>query len=418
MKDRIEGVVTAPASKSSTLRALICCAFAGIETRHLQQMSFCDDALHMCDILEKVGFQLRKKKNGKYEWQTYDELEINGSFIKDNYMFFCGESGFIARAMVSLGTIFSPEFELKGSDTLLDRNLGIIEFAKALGLEASSDKLPCKISGQITKEVVKIPEQTTSQLISGLLLTLPLLKHNTTVKLSKIVSKPYIDLTLRYLRFSGIKYDLADDYSQIEIAGGQEYKVERIVPESDWSSISFIIALGMMNGEILVDNIEDYKELPDRNIVKICQRAGADVRFMDDYGLFVRKGEFNGFEIDLNDNPDMAPVMVALASQAKTKSLLKNVSRITNKESNRLEAIKNMCDILSISYIHDNDDLIIHPSKIKGGIVKSYHDHRIAMAALILNSVSDEKIEVDNYQCINKSYPNFLRDLKKLNVKF
>jgi len=298
---------------------------------------------------------------------------------------------------------------------LLKRDLAIEEFAKKVGLLASSSFIPATIQGAIKPGNFSISENNSSQFLSGLLFLLPLLNEDSIINIESIVSKPYIDLTLSYLKRSGIQFDWISK-NELAIPGNQKYCVNNLTPESDWSSLSYLIVLGILAGDVIITDIIDSPDLPDRVILNLLNEIGGDYSFLDQKTLQVKKSQIKGFTFDLTSNPDLAPVLVALALSATSPSLLKGSHRLRNKESDRLLSIINMLKTLNVKYTYQDDVLTIIPRKIMGGVIRTYGDHRIAMTALILNSISENKITIDNYECINKSYPEFLPDLIKLGV--
>jgi len=407
------GKIKAPASKSSSLRALICCCLTkDINSMIIHNISKCSDVL--------VGIELICSLRGfTYRWSDDDLYMQSKSWdwkYKDSISLDAGESGFLARAFISIGTLFSKEVIISGRRTLMKRNLGIKEFVNKVELTASESILPVKIQGYIKVKEFLVTEKHSSQFLSGLLFTLPLMKEDSLLSIEELVSKPYIDLTLSYLERSGITFSWINR-KQLLLRGNQQYKVRELTPESDWSSISYIIALGIMKGDITITNIVDLLFMPDRIILNVLNEIGGDYAFSDANTLRVRRSVIKGFVFDLTSNPDLAPTLVVLAIVATTASSLTSCYRLRDKESDRLQSLIEMLSALKVTYSYSEDTLTIFPSEISGGLVKTYDDHRIAMSALILNVISKEKITIDNYECINKSYPNFLNELKILGVE-
>lgn len=406
------GTINAPASKSSSLRALLCACLTTSKSPIINNISQCDDVLAGIELVSALsGFGYAWEENKLiFKANNYSKRELESITLS------VGESGFLARTFVSIGSYFAQQVTINGSGTILKRELGIAEFADKVGLKANNSTLPVTVQGEIKAGHFVISEEKSSQFLSGLLFTLPLLKGDSSITIKKLVSRPYIDLTLSYLGRSGIKFTWLDAES-LSIPGKQEYKVSEITPESDWSSLSFIIALAIMQGDITIRNLCDSPNLPDRVILDLLAQVGGNFTFLDANTLNIKKSVIQGFSFDLTSNPDLAPVLVALAIIAVIPSKLFNCFRLRDKESDRLTALIEMCQVLQVKHTYAEDTLTIYPSEVRGGEVKTHNDHRIAMAALILNVVSKEKIRVDNYHCIDKSYPDFLNDLKVLGVE-
>lgn len=407
------GRILAPASKSSSLRALICCNLTVNNNSVLiHNCSKCNDVLAGLDLICSLG-------GFSYTWDNNSLLLISKGVkreYKESFIINVKESGFLARVFVSLGTYFSKEVIITGEATLNKRNLGIETFAKKIGLTASDSKLPVKIHGTISARELHIKEKSSSQFLSGLLFTLPLLKDDSLLILDQVVSKPYIELTLSYLERSGINFTRIDK-DKLLIQGNQSYDITELTPETDWSSLSYIIVLGLLAGDITITNIIDADFLPDRIILNVLDEIGANYSFPNPETLIVKKSQIKGYTFDLTGNPDLAPALVALAIGASSPSQLTNCYRLRDKESDRLFSIIEMLKTLKVEYSYSDDSLTIFPSKVSGGEVHAYDDHRIAMSALILNAISSDKITIDNYECIDKSYPGFLNDMNMLGVE-
>ena len=407
------GIINAPASKSSSLRALICCSLTeNIKTFIINNISFCDDVLTGVKLFSELrGLTANFEGNNLILTSNQNKIKTTDSITINT-----GESGFLARGMVSLGTWFSGNINLTGVGTLMKRELGIEEFAEKVGLYATKSTLPVTIRGNVKAGNFILKENNSSQFLSGLLFTLPLLPDDSLIIIDELVSKPYMFLTLSYLERLGINFSWIDN-QRLLIKGNQHYNVKDLTPESDWSSLSFIIALGVMKGNITITNIIDAHYLPDRTILNLLDEIGGLYSFIDSKTLTVKESKISGFSFDFTSNPDLAPVLVALSLSATSPSKFKNCYRLKNKESDRLHSLIEMLKVLNAKYIYQDDTLTVYPSEVSGGLVKTFDDHRIAMSALILNAVSSEMIRVDNYDCINKSYPDFLNDLKILGVK-
>ncbi len=402
------GRIDAPASKSSSLRAIICAILSNNKPVTINNVSLCDDVLSAITLFTSIGYKIDLSKN------TLRVISFTPNKCKELY---CGESGFLARIMVSLASLYSNEYTISGEKTLLSRNLDITPFCHALGYSSSSDYLPTTIKSKQLPDILDIDASQSSQLLSGLLFLLANLNQTRTINIHNLVSKPYLLLSLDYLHKAKIKYVFDEHEMKITIPGNQEYKVFELTPESDWSSMSYIIALGLLNGDIEINNIQDNKAAPDRVIVDILKEAGGNIELKAN-SIHVSSSKLNNINFDLTHNPDLAPILSALAISCKNQSVLTGCKRLFSKESNRLKSIIEMFKTLNVSYCLSDDDntLTIYPTIIEGGLVETFNDHRIAMSALVLNSISKNKIDINNYQCINKSFPEFIDIYNRLGL--
>jgi 3-phosphoshikimate 1-carboxyvinyltransferase len=139
---------------------------------------------------------------------------------------------------------------------------------------------------------------------------------------------------------------------------------------------------------------------------------------MEAKGIRLNAQEMTAFDFDATDCPDLFPPLVALASFCKGKTTIKGVTRLAHKESNRALTLQEEFGKMGVVIELDNDTMIVHGGgNIKGATVHSRHDHRIAMACAVAALRADGKTVIEEAQAINKSYPDFYDDLKKIGAE-
>jgi 3-phosphoshikimate 1-carboxyvinyltransferase len=151
-------------------------------------------------------------------------------------------------------------------------------------------------------------------------------------------------------------------------------------------------------------------------IVDVLKSVGAGVT-IDDYSVVVRKGSLNAFEFDATDCPDLFPPLVCLAAVCDGASVIKGVSRLRHKESDRAVVLQEEFEKIGVNIELSDDYMKIIGSKIRGGTIDSRGDHRIAMAAGVMNLVSETEISISGKEAVNKSYPGFFSDLQVLSER-
>jgi 3-phosphoshikimate 1-carboxyvinyltransferase len=140
---------------------------------------------------------------------------------------------------------------------------------------------------------------------------------------------------------------------------------------------------------------------------------------MNEDAIFIgpSKNGLKAFEFDATDCPDLFPPLVALAAYCNGISTIKGVSRLEHKESNRASVLQQEFGKMGLEIILDKDDMIINSTgKLNGANVSSNNDHRIAMACSVAALRAKGLTTIQNANAVNKSYPNFYSDLKKLGV--
>jgi 3-phosphoshikimate 1-carboxyvinyltransferase len=270
------------------------------------------------------------------------------------------------------------------------------------------------ISGKLTAGEYRIRGDISSQYVSGLLMALATLGGDSTITLlTPLSSAPYVDITLEVLSNYGIKIVRTD--SGYFIKGGQKFK-GNVTPEGDWSNAAFFIALGALSGKTEVFGLNLDSVQGDRDILKILKLADAKIETADDT-VTVYKSSLKAFTVDAEDCPDLVPITAVIAACAKGTSIIKNVSRLKIKESDRIESTIVTLDAFGIRAEYTDGNLIVYGGTPKAGEIDSYNDHRIVMSAAVLATVCQGTSVIKNAQAVEKSYPTFFKDLESVGGK-
>ena len=249
--------------------------------------------------------------------------------------------------------------------------------------------------------------KNTSIFISGLLMSLPLCEGNSILEVIELNSAGYVDLTIDILKTFGVFINRKNNTFYIE--GKQKYiSKEYIELERDWSAAANLLVLGAIRGNCFVKGLKLTSKQPDKIIYDFLESININIRYNEEH-ITVHKSSIPAFSFDATNYPDIIPPLVVLALNSLGKCYIYGVSRIIVKESNRLEAI--ICEFnklgANIIYEEKNNRFVIMPSILKSNKVSSNNDHRIAMALAIAGLTIDGGIEIDNIDCITKSYPDF-----------
>ncbi len=402
----VSGDVVAPGSKSFAQRALLAAALAGGEST-LGGFSPCGDCSAVTELLRGAGCELSFMGTN---------LSVDSTCFKCFGNQICtGESALLTRLVGTLVALGDGQTTISGEGSLLRRDMSeLIEMLRLLGCEVVSHfgRLPLTICGPIIPGVYKIDGSRSSQIISALLMTLPLCSSDSKILVENLVSKPYVEITLRLLAEFGI--DVESVYSGYIIRGGQSYHPTNYQIEGDWSSAAPFLAMGAIGGEITVSNLNQNSPQADRFIVEVLLQAGATLQWRGDC-CCVRSpesGVLSAFECDLTDCPDLFPVVAVLASRAVGISTLKGTSRLANKESDRVRSIARLLETLGAKVDCSRENIMLIEAGSESGdiIVDTYSDHRIAMAAAVATIKNTRHIIINDGECVRKSYPDFWSD--------
>jgi 3-phosphoshikimate 1-carboxyvinyltransferase len=401
----IKGKIKAPASKSMTQRAIAAALLADGQSI-IHNPSYCDDSLAAMSIAVGLGARVEPQAN---------ELRVTGSLVLKEPKLNCGESGLAIRMFSPIAALYPVEITMVGANSLKKRPMFMIEEAlNQLGVKCTSTGgfLPLKIHGPLKGGNCKIDGSVSSQLLTGLLMALPLAVKDSEIKVNNLKSKPYIDLTIQILRSFGITIHNRD-YSLFQIPGNQKYTPYNYTVEGDWSGGAFLLVAGAINGDITVNGLRPDSSQSDKAILTVLDKAGARLTVKEN-SIGISKSDMKAFEFDATESPDLFPPLVALAACCKGISSIKGVSRLIYKESNRATALMEEFGKMNIKIEIKDDKMLIMGGDISGARINSHDDHRIAMATAVAGLRASDKVYIKDSHCVTKSYPGFFDDLRQL----
>jgi 3-phosphoshikimate 1-carboxyvinyltransferase len=401
----INGTLKAPASKSMTQRAIAAALLAEGQSI-IHSPSYCDDSLAAMSIAVGLGARVEPH---------VDELRITGSTTLKESKLNCGESGLAIRMFSPIAALYPAEITLVGSNSLKKRPMMMIEEAlKQFGVSCTSAGgfLPLIIQGPLTGGSCEIDGSISSQLLTGLLMALPLASESSEIKVRNLKSKPYIDMTIQLLKYFGITV-INSDYKLFQIPGNQKYLSGNYSVEGDWSGGAFPLVAGAINGNVIVKGLLKDSKQSDISIVNALEKAGANMKTGNDQ-VEISKSDLKAFEFDATESPDLFPPLVALASYCKGTTVIGGVTRLTFKESDRAKTLKEEFGKMNIKVTVDGDLMYVTGGQPQGARVESHDDHRIAMALAVASLGATGKVAIHDSQCVAKSYPGFFDDLRSL----
>ncbi len=408
------GSLSAPSSKSSMQRA---CAAALLHngTTIIYNAGISNDDKAALNIIQHLGVKV------KYDVDKII-IESKGFSAADsieNKLISCGESGLSFRMFAPIVALSSGTVILTGSGSLSSRPMKFFDevFPQLkINIESNNGFLPLHMTGPLQPVNISIDGSLSSQFLTGLLFAFgAAAKEEVTINVNDLKSGPYIDLTLNVMRRFG--YNIINkNYRQFLIKPKSD--IENVVEytvEGDWSSASFLLVAGAVSGAVKVFGLDETSAQADKAILSALISCGAVIKKNENF-IEVCKADLKSFKFDATDCPDLFPPLAVLAAYCNGTSIITGTHRLIAKESNRAETLKEIFGKMGIEILLLKDEMHIIGGKIKSEVVSSHHDHRIAMAAAIAGLRASGPIEIENAESINKSYPQFYNDLKKLSI--
>lgn len=406
---KLGGNVKVPSSKSGCHRAIISAALAEGKST-IKNIYFSQDILATINAVENLGAVVHK----------YDEyVIIEGSrnlYAKDKNID-CKESGSTLRFIIPLAATIGEEIILTGRGKLIERPLDVyynIFKEQNIYYKNSFGKLPLTINGKLKPSLYKVRGDISSQFITGLLITLPLLKDNSEIDITtKLESRPYIDITLDVLNHFGVKIENCN-YDKFVVCGNQRYKNCDYTVEGDFSQSAFLLVMGTLGKTVVCSNLNSNSHQGDKVIVDILKNMGCHIEISGN-SITASQSETSGIIVDAAQCPDLVPAVAALASVSKGTTEIINAGRLRIKESDRLKAISSQLNRIGANVLEKSDGLVIKgKDNLKGGMVSSFNDHRIAMSLAAISSKCTDTLTIHGADCVKKSYPGFWDDFEKL----
>ena len=406
-KSVIKGRVRAPSSKSYTIRGLMCAALAKGESEIIHPL-ISDDTEAALNVLSKVGVYVSQKGD---LWQV-----TGGDFHEPDTDLFCGESAATLRFMTAICSLIPGKCRLVVGPSLAERPVKpLVRALGQLGVDGScrGEVAPVIVEGGSLKGgVTELPGNISSQFVSALLLVSPLAEESVRIRLTTpLESKPYVLMTLECLEKFGVKVKCAEDLREFEV-GRQTYKPAKYMVEGDWSSASYLLALGALSGEVKVENLNPESLQGDRVLLNFLRDMGALVETNKD-SVTVRRRRLGAIKADLTDCIDLLPTMAVLAAVADGASEFTGIQRARLKESNRVSAVKEGLERTGIKVVEEENKLTVTGAGPKGSVIDTKSDHRMAMAFSILGSAAGGMI-ISEAECVSKTYPEFWGILKNV----
>ena len=391
-KSKLSGHINAISSKSDAHRALICAAL-GDKACRIQLESTSDDIETTANVLSVLGAEIQRDGFNFLVKPVWNHLP-------EKCVLDCNESGSTLRFLFPVAAALVPEVTFTGKGRLPQRPMEeICSVMRLNGCETDRNLLPITTKGLLKNGTFSLPGNISSQYISGLLFALPLLKGKSEIRItSALESSSYINLTLHTLRNFGVTPEKTD--SGFLFSGEQRYvSPEAYQVEGDWSNSAFWFAARFFGADIAVGGLSADSLQGDKAVVQILEN------FLSSKDLTVSAKEI----------PDLIPVLAVAACHRKAKTVFSDCQRLRLKESNRILSTCAMINALGGKAEGSEDSICICGiENLTGGTVDSVNDHRIAMAAAVASLICKQNVTIKNAQAVNKSYPAFFEDFRKL----
>ena len=395
--DKLVGELSPPPSKSVLHRYIIASSLAkGISK--IENISFSEDIIATIEAMKKLGAKIEQKDN-------YLLIDGSDTFknLNENIEIDCNESGSTLRFLFPLSIVEENKVLFKGRGKLFKRPMTpyFENFEKYKIKYSYINENEILLEGKLKAGIYEIDGNISSQFITGLLFSLPLLEEESKIIINgKLESSNYIDISLDCLSKFGIKI-INNSYQEFVIEGNQSYRTGNYRTEADYSQAAFFLVANAIGSKIKINDLSENSLQGDKKII--------------DYISEIDKwSSKDTLVLDGSETPDIIPILSLKAAVSGKKIEIVNVERLRIKESDRLKATVEELSKINFDLIEKKDSILINSrenfevNKNEKAISLSAHsDHRIAMMIAIAATCYDGEILLDNLDCVKKSYPNF-----------
>ncbi len=421
---KVLGDIRVPSDKSISHRSVILTSMAKGKST-VKNILKAGDTLTTISVFKSLGVGIEEKG---------EVIEIKGvnlfGYKEPEDILDMGNSGTTTR--LTLGLLSGQNFfsALTGDSSLRKRPMGrVVNPLREMGAEIDGRKegelLPLSVRGKRLTGIEFFNKKSSAQVKSALLIA-GLLSEGKTTVVEKVKSRDHTEKMLSAMG-ADIQIEEKTDLYQVSIKGKKELKPVDIDVPADPSSAAFFAAAASIvpDSEVL---LKDVLINPTRDgFFRKLMEMGAEVEYLKEREKVGEKvadilvkfsPDMKGINISKEDIPSMVdevPLLALVATQAEGETVITGAEELRVKESDRIKAVVENLRNIGVEIEELEDGMVIKgKQKIKGGIVDSFNDHRIAMGFAILGLISEEGITIKNADCVFISYPNFFEDLEKL----
>jgi 3-phosphoshikimate 1-carboxyvinyltransferase len=414
---RASGTVRLPGSKSISNRVLLLAALAEGETT-ITNLLDSDDTRVMLDALEKLGVRLKR------DGDTCVVTGTRGAFTARTADLFLGNAGTAVRPLTAALAVNGGDYRIHGVPRMHERPIGdLVDGLRQIGAridyEENEGFPPLRIRpAQISAEApIRVRGDVSSQFLTSLLMTLPLLRTESGVSTvqvdGELISKPYIDITIKLMARFGIEVE-RDGWHQFVVPAGQRYQSPgTIMVEGDASSASYFLAAGALGGGPLkVEGVGRSSIQGDVGFADALIKRGAKLKMGEDWievrGVGHDSGKLEPIDMDFNLIPDAAMTIAVAALFADGTTTLRNIASWRVKETDRIAAMATELRKVGAKVQEGEDFLVVTPPEklIPNASIDTYDDHRMAMCFSLV-SLGGVPVRINDPKCVGKTFPDY-----------
>lgn len=414
---KLQGSIQIPSSKSHTLRAILF-ALMGKGKSVIHDFLPSPDTEAMIQAIIQFGAKVTR-------FERSLEIEgVAGRLSCPENVIDAGNSGIVLRFAGALSALSSHHTIITGDHSLRHHRpvLPLLKGLKDLGAYAESARgdghAPIIIKGPIKPGTASLSGED-SQPVSGLLIATSFLQGPSHFDVSNPGEKPWIDLTLSWLKKVGVEVK-NDQYEHYLVPGGASYDGFAVRIPGDFSTCAFPLTAALITGSLLeLENLDMNDVQGDKKVIEILREMGAQIEIDPiKNSILVKKGsKLVGKKIDINDCIDAIGIFSVIGCFAEGKTEIVGARVARKKECDRIHALTTELKKMGANIEEKEDGLVIYPSILKGAELETYQDHRMVLSLSVAALAARGASVINGAESAAKTYPDFKRDFQKIGGK-
>jgi 3-phosphoshikimate 1-carboxyvinyltransferase len=412
----VEAEVRVPGSKSVTNRALLVAALADGRST-IKNPLFSDDPYYLMESLVRLGFDVEADEEA-------GEVGISGlagDIPRGDVELFVGNAGTVARFLPPALALGPGPYTVDGVPRMRERPIkDLVDAMRRLGAGVDyaerEGRFPIVVrGGGLSGGETTVSAGGSSQFVSGLLMAAPYADEAVTLDVEGRESWPYVGITAQVMKAFGVGVEEQDGFARLAVGRGP-YRAGEFRVEPDASAASYFLALAAVTGgRVRVPGLGAGSSQGDLRFTDVLERMGCEVDLGENHVEVGGPGRLRGVEVDMGAFSDTMMTLAAIAPFASTPTTITNVAHTRHQETDRISAVVTELGRLGVEVDEWDDGLRVSPGPLRPAVVRTYGDHRMAMAFAVTGlAAPGVVVTIDDPGCVTKTFPGYFRTLDAL----